>query len=82
MEHRTWNIEHGTSNPDKRNRDFADSASNIGHSKEDAFDEASFDEPNLNASEIAELRGKLAAWDENWSAPGMETHDRRNCGGR
>jgi hypothetical protein len=25
--------------------------------------------------EIAELRGKLAAWEEDWNAPGMEAYD-------
>jgi len=26
--------------------------------------------------EAAELRGKLAAWEEDWNAPGMEAYDR------
>ena len=27
-------------------------------------------------NEAAELRGKLAAWEEDWNAPGMEAYDR------
>jgi hypothetical protein len=30
----------------------------------------------LTLREAAELRGKLAAWDEDWNAPGMEAYDR------
>ena len=26
--------------------------------------------------EAAELRGRLAAWEEDWNAPGMEAYDR------
>ena len=32
--------------------------------------------PSLTPSQIAELRGKLAAWEADWSAPGMEAYDR------
>jgi hypothetical protein len=31
----------------------------------------------FSAEEIAELRGKLAAWEEDWNAPGMEAYDER-----
>jgi hypothetical protein len=30
----------------------------------------------LTLREAAELRGKLAAWEEDWNAPGMEAYDR------
>jgi hypothetical protein len=30
----------------------------------------------LTLQEAAELRGKLAAWEEDWNAPGMEAYDR------
>jgi hypothetical protein len=30
----------------------------------------------LTLHESAELRGKLAAWEEDWNAPGMEKYDR------
>jgi hypothetical protein len=30
----------------------------------------------LTLRETAELRGKLAAWEEDWNAPGMEAYDR------
>lgn len=30
----------------------------------------------LTLHEAAELRGKLAAWEEDWNAPGMEVYDR------
>lgn len=30
----------------------------------------------LTLREAAELRGKLAAWEEDWNAPGMEVYDR------
>ena len=30
----------------------------------------------LALQEAAELRGKLAAWEEDWNAPGMEAYDR------
>lgn len=30
----------------------------------------------LTLRESAELRGKLAAWEEDWNAPGMEIYDR------
>jgi hypothetical protein len=30
----------------------------------------------LTLRESAELRGKLAAWEEDWNAPGMEVYDR------
>ena len=31
--------------------------------------------PDMTPAEIAELRGKLAAWEEDWNAPGMEIYD-------
>jgi hypothetical protein len=31
---------------------------------------------SLTLRESAELRGKLAAWEEDWNAPGMEAYDR------
>jgi hypothetical protein len=31
--------------------------------------------PAFTADEIADLRGKLAAWDDDWNAPGMEAYD-------
>ncbi|MBM4048832.1 MAG: hypothetical protein FJ279_27335 [Planctomycetes bacterium] len=31
--------------------------------------------PPLTPGEIAELRWKLAAWEEDWNAPGMEVYD-------
>jgi len=30
----------------------------------------------LTLREAAEVRGKLAAWEEDWNAPGMEAYDR------
>lgn len=30
----------------------------------------------LTLHESAEVRGKLAAWEEDWNAPGMEAYDR------
>ncbi len=30
----------------------------------------------LTLHEAAEMRGKLAAWEEDWNAPGMEAYDR------
>ena len=30
----------------------------------------------LTLKETAEMRGKLAAWEEDWNAPGMEAYDR------
>jgi hypothetical protein len=30
----------------------------------------------LTLRESAEVRGKLAAWEEDWHAPGMEAYDR------
>ena len=30
----------------------------------------------LTLHEADELRGKLAAWEEDWNAPGMEAYDR------
>jgi len=32
--------------------------------------------PSLTPEQAAELRGKLAAWEEDWNAPGMEAYDR------
>jgi hypothetical protein len=34
------------------------------------------DSAQLTLREAAELRGKLAAWEEDWNAPGMEAYDR------
>jgi len=31
--------------------------------------------PSFTAEEVAELRGKLEAWEEDWNAPGMEAYD-------
>jgi hypothetical protein len=31
--------------------------------------------PSFTSEEVADLRGKLAAWDEDWNAPGMEAYD-------
>jgi hypothetical protein len=32
--------------------------------------------PSLTPDQVADLRGKLAAWEEDWNAPGMEAYDR------
>ena len=34
------------------------------------------EKPNLTRKEAAEWRAKLAAWEEDWNAPGMEDYDR------
>ena len=31
--------------------------------------------PQFTREELAELRGKLAAWEADWNAPGMEAYD-------
>lgn len=31
--------------------------------------------PEFTSAELAELRGKFAAWDEDWNSPGMEAYD-------
>ena len=31
--------------------------------------------PTFTPEELADLRGKLAAWEEDWNAPGMEAYD-------
>ena len=31
--------------------------------------------PTFTRAEVADLRGKLAAWEEDWNAPGMEAYD-------
>jgi len=31
--------------------------------------------PFISPAELAELRGQLAAWEEDWNAPGMEAYD-------
>ena len=31
--------------------------------------------PEFTAAELADLRGKLEAWEEDWTAPGMEAYD-------
>ncbi len=39
--------------------------------------------PTFTSEEVDDLRGKLAAWDEDWNAPGMEAYDdyeTRRCG--
>jgi hypothetical protein len=30
--------------------------------------------PSFTREEVADLRGKLAAWEEDWNAPGMEQY--------
>jgi hypothetical protein len=40
-------------------------------------------EPSFTLEEVADLRGKLAAWEEDWNAPGMEAYndyETRRCG--
>jgi hypothetical protein len=32
-------------------------------------------EPSFTSEELADLRGKLEAWEEDWNAPGMEAYD-------
>jgi hypothetical protein len=32
--------------------------------------------PTLTPDQVADLRGKLSAWEEDWNAPGMEAYDR------
>ena len=39
--------------------------------------------PAFTHEEVADLSGKLAAWEEDWNAPGMEAYDdyeTRRCG--
>ena len=31
--------------------------------------------PTFTPEELADLQGKLAAWEEDWNAPGMEPYD-------
>jgi hypothetical protein len=31
--------------------------------------------PVLTPAQVADLRGKLGAWEEDWNAPGMEAYD-------
>ena len=31
--------------------------------------------PSCTPDELADLRGKLAAWEDDWNAPGMEAYD-------
>lgn len=31
--------------------------------------------PSFSPDELAELRGKLAVWEEDWNAPGMEAYN-------
>ena len=33
------------------------------------------DAPKLTPQQVADLRGKLAAWEQDWNAPGMEAYD-------
>lgn len=39
------------------------------------IDESTPQPPSFTARELADLSGKLAAWDEDWNAPGMEAYD-------
>ena len=32
--------------------------------------------PNLTRLEVAEMRDRLAAWEADWNAPGMEAYDK------
>ena len=32
--------------------------------------------PQMSNAELIESRSKLAAWEEDWNAPGMEAYDR------
>jgi len=32
--------------------------------------------PSLTRAQAAELRGKLAAWEEDWNDPGMQAYDK------
>lgn len=32
--------------------------------------------PNLTRGEVAEMRDRLAAWEADWNAPGMEAYDK------
>jgi len=34
------------------------------------------EKPNLTTDQIVELRWKLAAWEDDWNAPGMEAYDK------
>ncbi len=34
------------------------------------------DAPSLTMEQVADLRGKLAAWEADWNAPGMDAYDR------
>ena len=40
-----------------------------------AFLEGPSSGPSLSPEELAELRGKLAAWEDDWNATGMEAYD-------
>lgn len=31
--------------------------------------------PDLTPAEVAQLRWKLASWEEDWNAPGMQVYD-------
>ncbi|MGO9203193.1 MAG: hypothetical protein ACLQM8_21945 [Limisphaerales bacterium] len=33
------------------------------------------DAPSLTPEEVSDLRGRLAAWEQDWNAPGMEAYD-------
>ena len=37
---------------------------------------ASSSVPNLTHPEVAEMRDRLAAWEADWNAPGMEAYDK------
>ena len=32
--------------------------------------------PNLTRPQVAEMRDRLAAWEADWNAPGMEAYDK------
>ena len=36
----------------------------------------SADEVALSREEVVELRARLAAWEQDWNAPGMEAYDK------
>ncbi len=36
--------------------------------------------PSLTSEQVADLRGRLAAWEEDWNAPGMEAYDKGQPG--
>jgi len=40
-----------------------------------AANQPNADGPGLTPEQVAELRGKLAAWEKDWNAPGMAAYD-------